>query len=190
MQKLEFTAADLSKTEGKSFVQYLVHWMPVLDKLSSKELVKLFEDAKDLVSLRDSLLKTDQAEQLVKTIKDLIKDYKYPPNTDIEKLIKKWENKKIEDKDLIKELHSEIKKDLGMGVSKEYLSKALYHIYGGDDPEKSFANDKKKLMKYITNIILKGADLGVVSYNETLEKVAICLRNDEMLLKSIISKES
>jgi len=190
MQKLEFTAADLTKTEGKSFVQYLAHWMPVLNKLTSQELVGLFENAKDLVETRDMLLKISDPGVLVEKIKELKSEYKYPPNSELDKIIVKWEQKKIDDSEMKSKVYSEIKQDLGMGVSKAYLNKALWHINGGDDPEKSFADNKKKLMLYITNILLKGSGDGIVSKIEALEKVAVCLRNDEMLLRSIVLKEA
>jgi hypothetical protein len=52
----------------------------------------------------------------------------------------------------------------------------------------NFKEDKNKLMKYVTNIILRGAGHGVISEIETLDKLASLSKNDELLVKVIVAE--
>jgi hypothetical protein len=157
---MEIEAVDLSQEE-KSFTKYLTNWMPILDKLSPKEMVDLFANAKKLIDLEKELLKIEDVKTLATKIKELQDKYEYPPNKEIGSLAKS-----TDEKDALKKIQYQIKSDIGLDVSPSYINKVLYNI-------ESFKDNKKQLMKYITNIVLKGSGHGVVTELETeIEKLS------------------
>jgi hypothetical protein len=151
---MEIDAVDLSQQE-KSFTKYLTNWMPILDKMSPDEMVALFTNAKKLIELEKELLKITEPQALITKIKDLQAKFEFPPDKEIDALAKK-----LDDKDSIKKIQEQIKNDIGLDISSAYINKVLYNI-------ENIKDDKKKLMKYITNIILKGSGHGLISELET-----------------------
>jgi hypothetical protein len=156
---MEIEAVDLSQEE-KTFTKYLTNWMPILDKMGPGEMVDLFVNAKKLIDLEKQLLKIVDVKDLVAKIKELQEKYEYPPNKEINSLAKNPDDKTL------KKIQEQIKNDIGLDISSRYIDKALYNI-------ESFKDDKKKLMKYITNIILRGSGHGIVTEIDTeIEKIS------------------
>lgn len=72
-------------------------------------------------------------------------------------------------------------KENGVSVSDDYLEKIV-------NKAEMLKNDKSKLMKYIADIVLKGADLGVISTNEIMQKLSsIYGSRDELIVAVIIA---
>lgn len=72
-------------------------------------------------------------------------------------------------------------RDKGVNVSEDYLDKVVAKI-------DELKNNKKWMLKYIADIALKGSDLGVISSNETMKKIAD-LSNcsiDELIIKHVV----
>ncbi|MDD5649823.1 MAG: hypothetical protein PHF86_05285 [Candidatus Nanoarchaeia archaeon] len=71
------------------------------------------------------------------------------------------------DKKSVDEMKEMISKsrDEGVNVSEQYLENVITTI-------DSFSGNKNKVLKYLGNIMLKGADLGVISSIELMAKVA------------------
>jgi hypothetical protein len=181
-------AVNLLETEGKTFTQYLSGYIPVINKMSAEEIVNLFENAKNSINIKNELIKIKNADELIDKLNILIKEYKYPPNQEVDKYIKLWNLKKIDEKELLKKLSEEINRDLGLGTSKEYIDKTLYIINGSGEPDKSFATNKAKLMKYVTNIVLRGVNLGVKSnISLELQKSVVCCLQGEEIIKQIVA---
>jgi hypothetical protein len=72
-------------------------------------------------------------------------------------------------------------KENGVNVSDAYLDKVLTRA-------EELKNDKSRLMKYIADIVLKGADLGVVSSSEVMQKLSsIYGTRDELIVAVVLS---
>lgn len=72
-------------------------------------------------------------------------------------------------------------RDKGVNVSEDYLDKVVSKI-------EELKTNKKWLLKYIADIALKGSDLGVISSNETMKKIAD-LSNcsiDELIIRHVV----
>jgi len=170
-------AVDLSTKN--SFTRYLTGYMPLLDKMSEEEFEDIVNNALTLVDLEKDILAISEAPKLVEKIKSLQKDLKLPPNKEIEKLIKMWENKKLDDNGLLSKTRQEVKNDIGLDVSKEYIKKLLWNI---KEIRETKQNPRKELMRYFTNIILKGSGHGLASIDD-MQKIS----SDEKLIMEIIA---
>lgn len=76
-------------------------------------------------------------------------------------------------------------RDKGVNVSEDYLDKVVAKI-------DELKNNKKWMLKYIADIALKGSDLGVISSNETMKKIAE-LSNcsiDELIISHVVREAS
>lgn len=74
-------------------------------------------------------------------------------------------------------------KQNGVNISDNYLEKVITTAEG-------LKHNKKMLLKYVADIVLKGADLGVISSKELIKKLAsIFGTEDELLIRNIISKK-
>lgn len=72
-------------------------------------------------------------------------------------------------------------RDKGVNVSEDYLDKVVAKI-------DELKNNKKWMLKYIADIALKGSDLGVISSNETMKKIAEFSNCsiDEFIVKHVV----
>ncbi len=183
---MEIEAIDLTKKE-KSFTGYLKRYLPIIHKMSAEEIVKLFENAKKLVDLHAKLKDMTDPKALIDKIKELQTKNEYPPSKEIDALTKKIGDEKTDQKKLLKDLQTQLENDIGMDISPQYINKSLYILEG-------FKTDKKKLMQYVTNIILKGAGEGVISELDLENKMVHFSGSlkDEQLIQEIcktINKE-
>jgi len=67
----------------------------------------------------------------------------------------------------------------GVKVSDQYLEKTIEHA-------KSLMHNKKALLRFIANIVLKGADLGVDRGAELEVLIKIYGTKDELIIKSVL----
>lgn len=73
-------------------------------------------------------------------------------------------------------------KQNGVNISDNYLEKVITTAEG-------LKHNKKMLLKYVADIVLKGADLGVISSKELIKKLAsIFGSEDELLIRNVIVK--
>lgn len=175
---MEIEAIDLSK-DDKSFSGFLTKFLPIIDKMDTTEIVGLFEHAKKLVDLHKEIGQITEPDALIKRIRELQTKNEYPPNKQIDSLVKKWDAKKIESKNLIDGLQAQIRDDIGMNISPKYINTALYRI-------ENFKDDKKKLMSYVTNIILSGAGHAVVTELDLQNVHLSGSARDEQMIQEIV----
>jgi hypothetical protein len=166
----ETAAVDLTKIE-KSFSSYLTHFMPIIDKMEPEEIVDIFQSAKKVIDLEKELLKITDPAKLVARVQELQK--KNPPEYPDNKNFINW-MKSLKD---LKGIQNEIKDDIGLDVSDKYINKVLYEL-------DKMKEDKPKMLKYFTNIVLKGAGHGIVSSLDSEKLIGTILASQKIELGS------
>lgn len=88
------------------------------------------------------------------------------------------------DKKPVDEIIDDIKnvRDEGINVSQDYIDKVIEKI-------KELKSNKRQVLKYISDIVLKGSELGVITSNEAIQKIAEFSNcsHDELIINLVIS---